>query len=84
MPKWTVKPETRRFEGPGPGGRDVSHGVNVYLRGAGGQERKIAVWYVRGEHEQAMRPREAVRPYLDEDEPPEHLLVSGGGVSVIG
>jgi hypothetical protein len=48
MARWSIGRDTRRFDGPGPGGRDVSHGVNVYLRGAEGAERKIAVWYARG------------------------------------
>jgi hypothetical protein len=57
----------------------------VYVRhDESGSERKIAVWYVDGEAEANTSPTAAVRPYLDYDMPPEHLLVArDGGVSVI-
>jgi hypothetical protein len=84
MGKWPIQPRTRRFEGPAPGGADVTHGVNVYLRDAGGNERKIAVWYTREQYERNVSTDNAVRAYLDDDEPPEHLVVTSSGVSVLG
>lgn len=83
MAKWKLEPRMRRFPGdPGPDGRDCSHGANVYLRSET-RRRKIAVWYARGAHESALRPREAVREYLDLDDPPTAVLVTTTGVSVI-
>jgi len=75
MARWSVQQHTRRFAGPGPNAADVSHGVNVYLRDATGQERKIAVWYATGANERVLRPKEAVRRYLDDALPPDHLIV---------
>jgi hypothetical protein len=58
--------------------------VNVYLKHSEtGRETKIAVWYARSAGEDAIRARDAVAGYLDEDSPPEHLLVTETGVSVI-
>ncbi len=82
--KWRIIPGTRLFNGPGPGGRDVSHGVNINLRATQGmEERKIAVWYARSVDASEMRPRDAVAGYLDDENPPDHLLVTQSGVSVI-
>lgn len=83
MAKWKIWHGTRRFAGPGPGGRVVSHGVNVNLRDESGIERKIAVWYAPQVREVDNQPKKAVQPYLDDDDPPHHLLVSDAGVSVI-
>ena len=85
MARWRIKPQRTHFEGPAPGGADVSHGVNVYLVDADGNDRKIAVWYAaRASGSGAdVRPPDAVRPYLDDLEPPAHLVVTSTGVSVL-
>jgi hypothetical protein len=83
MAKWTVRQRTQRFAGPGPGGRDVSHGVNVYLLDESGAERKIAVWYAPQVREVDNQPKRVVVPYLDDDDPPQHFLVSEADVSMI-
>jgi hypothetical protein len=80
MSRWTVEREGSRFDGR-PGAADVAYGFNVHLEGPGKQ--KIVVWYANGETA-AVSPREAVRPYLDDVDPPEHLLVHRNGVSVVG
>jgi len=68
----------RRFAGPGPEGRDVTHGVNVHLVGPNAR-REIAVWYsLRSTTEADMRPRQAVQQFLDDELPPEHILVTRG------
>ena len=81
MAKWTIQAGERRFTGPGPGGCDVDHGVKVSIQSPHDQ-RKVAVWYA-SKTSTKIRPHEAVMQYLDDDEPPAHLLVTGKDVSVI-
>lgn len=82
MAKWKIQPKSRRFDGPAPGGADVTHGENVYLKSLSGTETKIAVWFASG-YAGDLSAKTAVREWLDEAAPPAHLLVTDGGVSAL-
>jgi hypothetical protein len=84
MPKWTLTARERRFDGPGPDGRDVEFGVNRYLRGPNREEHKIAIWYTRGVNALSdWPPGHVAKLYLDMDQPPEHVLVTSSGPTPI-